>query len=87
MQGKIGDTRACHICGQQRSPKHLSIERHKTVMPGTNEKVEEQVLYCNDKAECRSAAPAFSFIRPPRSASAGRRATKPGAAPVGMNKH
>jgi hypothetical protein len=45
------------------------------------------VLYCNDKAECRSAAPAFSFIRPPRSASAGRRATKPGAAPVGMNKH
>jgi hypothetical protein len=33
-------------------------------MPGTGgTEVEENVRYCNDKAECAAAAPKFSFLR------------------------
>lgn len=62
------DLDRCHICGQMRPKQVLAVETHKTVMPGSNEKVLEKVLYCSDKAECTAAAPTFSFVTPKPSA-------------------
>lgn len=60
----------CHICGDQRPVEYLSVEQHKTVVPGSNEKVMEKITYCSDKAECTAAAPNFSFVRPQPKGSA-----------------
>ena len=54
----------CHICGQVRPYEVLATEEHKSVIPGSNEKVIEKVRYCSDKAECAAAAPNFSFVKP-----------------------
>ena len=51
-----------HICGETRPDERISVQKNKRVIPGTNQKVEENVRYCNDKAECTSAAPKFSFM-------------------------
>lgn len=74
----MAEQQRCHICGEMRQPEMLSLETHKTTMPGTNRKVEERILYCNDKAECTSRAPRFSFIRTSAPAVTQRRRLAPG---------
>jgi hypothetical protein len=76
----------CHICRESRPVNRLSIEEHKTVLPGTNTKVLERVQYCNDKAECTSAAPNFSFINTGVSAISARQRTQPGEPVTGRQQ-
>ena len=66
----------CHICGETRPDERISVQKNKRVIPGTNQKVEENVRYCNDKAECTSAAPKFSFMAKRPSPTASRK-TRP----------
>lgn len=75
-------TQTCHVCGEMRPDDKISIEKHKTVMPGTNMKVEENVRYCNDKAECIAAAPKVSFINRSGTAMEERGPTPHGEAPA-----
>jgi hypothetical protein len=75
-----GLTWTCHICGQERPDAMIGVEKHKTLMPGTNLRVEESVRYCRDKAECMNAAPNFSFIKPKTPVVASRSGQMPGVA-------
>lgn len=70
-------TWTCHICGERRPDERISVESHKRVIPGTNQKVQENVRYCNDKAECASAAPKFTFMASARKPVTGSRKTRP----------
>lgn len=64
MPRPMENMRRCHVCNEDRQSSKISVHKHKTRLPGTNTLVEEQVNYCNDKAECTSAAPKVSFVRP-----------------------
>jgi len=64
----------CHICGANRPDAKISVQKNYRSMGGT--RVQENVRYCNDKAECRKAAPKFSFLRPKGGAVSSRR-TRP----------
>jgi len=71
-------TWTCHICGQERPDSKISVEKHRVRMPGTNMRVEENVRYCNDKAECANAAPTFSHLTAVVPVTATRRTQTPG---------
>ena len=62
----------CDVCGQQRFPKDIAIQKNKRTMPGSNQQVEERIRYCRDKAECTNAAPKATLIGAKRTALAGR---------------
>lgn len=66
-------TWTCHICGEERPDAMISVESHKRVIPGTNQKVIENVRYCNDKAECTSAAPKYTFMAKRKPITASRK--------------
>lgn len=76
MTSQWEDTWTCHICGEKRPDSKISVQKNVRTMPGTDFEVEENVRYCNDKAECTSAAPQFTFLsdRTPTVATRPRRA-------------
>lgn len=76
MSRPIEGHEPCHICGEVRPIEVLATEEHKTILPGSNEKVLEKVRYCSDKAECAAAAPTFSFINPPKSVALRQRQSR-----------
>ena len=55
----------CHVCQDFREDKFISvftrdISSNYALPAGT---AQENVRYCNDRAECREGAPAVTFIR------------------------
>jgi hypothetical protein len=62
MARPMEDQWTCHVCGQKRPSSAISVQKNLRVMPGTDHEVEENVRYCNDKAECAAAAPNVTFI-------------------------
>lgn len=52
---------ACHVCGQLREDKDISVQKNVWKDPVLG-KIEENVRYCNDKAECAAAAPKVTFV-------------------------
>lgn len=67
----------CHICGENRPDAMISVQKNHRTMPGGFE-YEENVRYCNDKAECAAAAPAFTFTGNTKGAAMQRQSRTPG---------
>lgn len=55
-----GTTWTCHICGEERPDAFISVYKSKAKLCGVD--VDQNVRYCNDRAECISGAPLHSFF-------------------------
>ncbi len=57
----MGEKWKCHICGQVRPAKMISVRSKQVDVKGFA--VTENIRYCNDKPGCIEASKTFSLIK------------------------
>lgn len=64
-RGAINFEWICHICGQTRPDKCISVYVKPIIVKGIRIG-EQNIRYCNDNSECYNKAKDFSFIKEPK---------------------
>lgn len=77
MARPMEDTWTCHVCGEKRPDSKISVQKNQRAIPGTNTRVQENVRYCNDKAECARGAKKVTFMAARKKPVTSTRRTRP----------